>query len=156
MNNIITFKASRKKAILILIGSLCFVALGVFTPLEKPWVGWLCAAFFSLGVPASFLMLLPNAMYLRLDEEGFEMGSPFGKQKIKWDDVSSFSIGSVRGAKMIAITFSQQYKQQKFGRAVSASLSGMEGAIANSYDASLDEVLMSLKKWKERFGRGTK
>jgi hypothetical protein len=32
-------------------------------------------------------------------------------------------------------------------------MSGMEGAIANSYEASLDEVLGALTSWKSRFGK---
>lgn len=98
-------------------------------------------------------MMLPNAMYLRLDEEGFEMGSLRRTHKIKWADVEGFQIGSISGAKMIAIIYSREYESQKFGRAVAASLSGMEGAIPNSYNATLEDVLNSLNSWRVRFGR---
>lgn len=153
MNNVVTFRASRKKALLLLFGSICFVALGVWISSEKPLIGWACAAFFALHVLVSLLMMLPNAMYLRLNEEGFEVRSLIRTHKIKWTDVEGFQIGSIRGAKMIAIIYSPEYWQQQIGRAVSASLSGMAGAIPNSYDATLDEVLNALSTWRMRFGR---
>ena len=153
MTSEIVFRASRKKAALLLLGSVCFVALGVWMANEKPFIGWACAAFFSLGVPASILMMLPNVMYLRLDSEGFEMGSLRKRHKTQWKDVESFHIGSIRGAKMIAITYRQEYAEQRLSRKVAATLSGMEGAIPNSYNASLEEVANTLNAWLKRFGQ---
>jgi hypothetical protein len=151
MNESHTFRASKKKALLLLLGSLVFVALGVLMSEEKPLIGWLCAGFFGLGIPASLFMMLPNAMFLRLDREGFEMGSMFGSQKVLWAEVNGFQISSIRGAKMIEILYNENYTRQKVGRAVASAMSGMEGAIANNYNASLDEVLNTLRSWKERY-----
>src|SRR5262245_20535442 len=150
--NSLTFAASRGKALLLLLASICFVALGAWATSEKPLLGWLAVAFFGLGIPLSLLMLLPNSMYLRLDEEGFEMGSFLRKHKYKWTDVAAFEMASIRGAKMIAIAFHPDYKQQQLGRAVAASLSGMEGAISNSYNATLEEIVEALTTWKRRYG----
>ena len=153
MNNSVTFRASKLKAFLLFVGSILFVAAGVWMADEKPLIGWLCAGFFGLGIPASILMLLPNALFLRLDESGFEMGSLFGSKKLLWEEIDGFRIASIRGAKMIEILFSDTYTQQKLGRAIASSVSGMEGAIANSYDAPLDEVLAALNSWKSRYGK---
>ena len=152
MNDFRTFRASKKKAFLLLLGSLVFVAAGIWMSAEKPFLGWVCAGFFGLGIPASLFMMLPNAMFLRLDHEGFEMGSVFGGQKIRWSEVDGFHISSIRGTQMIEINFNENYTRQKIGRAVASTVSGMEGAIANSYDAPLGEVLAALNSWKERFG----
>jgi hypothetical protein len=151
MNDSHTFFASRRKAVLLLLGSILFVAGGIWMSNEKPVLGWLCAGFFALGIPASFLMMWPNAMYLRLNQEGFEMRSMFGRHMVLWSEVDGFRISSIRGAKMIEIIFNEAYTRQKLGRAVAASVSGMEGAIPNSYNASLDEVLRMLNRWKARF-----
>ena len=110
--------------------------------------------FFGLGVPISLFMLLsPNSMYLRLDAEGFEMGSFVKKTRIKWTDVEGFALGSIHGAKMIAIIYAPHYNEQKAGRAIASTLSGMEGAIANSYNAPLDEILKTLTEWRARYGQ---
>jgi hypothetical protein len=149
----VTFRASRKKALLLFLGSICFVAIGVWMSSERPLIGWGSVVFFGLGVPVSLLMLLPEAMYLRLDAEGFEIGSFLGKNRTKWDDVARFEIGSIRNTKMIAIVYARGYQGQQVGRAIASSLAGMEGAIRNSYDAPLGEILASLNAWKSRFSR---
>ena len=151
MNDSHTFRASKKKAFLLLLGSLTFVAVGIWISAEKPLLGWICAGFFGLGIPASLFMMLPNAMFLRLDPEGFEMGSVFGAKKILWSEVNGFRISSIRGVQLIEIVFNENYARQKIGRAVASTVSGMEGGIPNNYDAPLEEVLAALNSWKERF-----
>ena len=151
----LTFTASRKKAALILLASVAFVVIGYFMRLEKPFMGWACMIFFGLGIPVSLMLLFsPNSTYLRLDAEGFEMGS-FTKKKsrTKWTDVAGFELASIRGAKMIAIIYAPHYEGQKVGRAIAENLSGMEGAIPNNYNAPLDELLKTLNEWQARYGR---
>jgi len=93
-----------------------------------------------------------SSTYLRLDTDGFEMGSFVKKTRIKWTDVAGFELAAIRGAKMIAIIYAPHYEGQKMGRAVAENLSGMEGAIPNSYNAPLDEVLKTLNEWQARYG----
>jgi hypothetical protein len=150
----LTYHASRSKAALILLASVAFVVMGYFMRVEKPFVGWACMIFFGLGIPVGLMLLFsPNSTYLRLDQEGFEMGSFAQKTRIKWTDVAGFELASIRGAKMIAIIYAPHYEGQKTGRAVAENLSGMEGAIANSYDAPLAQVLKTLNEWQARYGR---
>ena len=148
-----TFVASRKKAVLILIASIAFVWLGLWLLPGAPVLGWVTVGFFSLGVPASLFSMLPSRTYLRLDEEGFEMGSFVMKQKYKWTDVAYFHLGSVSGARMIAIVFQPDYKPLRLVRRVVGTLSGVEAAIPNQYNASLEQVLEALIEWQSRFGR---
>jgi len=150
----LTFTASRSKAAFVLLASIAFVAIGYFMRLEKPFIGWACMIFFGLGIPVGLIMLFsPNSTYLRLDTDGFEMGSFVKKTRIKWTDVAGFELAAIRGAKMIAIIYAPHYEGQKMGRAVAENLSGMEGAIPNSYNAPLDEVLKTLNEWQARYGR---
>ena len=154
MGDTLTFVASRRKASLVLILSIGFVALGVWLTPEWPFLGWLSVAFFGLGIPVSLLiLLLPNSTYLRLDEEGFEMGSIIRKQKYQWTDVDDFHIRSIYGARMIAIIFNTEYRKQRFARSVAATLSGLEAAIANQYNATLEQIFEALSTWKQRHGR---
>ena len=155
MNESLTFRASRSKGLLVFILSWCFVALGFWLISEgERLFGWLSVGFFGLGIPVSLIMLLnPNAMYLRLDNEGFEMGSFIKKVYIKWTDVDGFEMRRLHHNKMIAIIYAPHYNEQKFGRAVASTLSGMEGGIANNYDAPLDDILNTLNEWQARYGR---
>lgn len=153
MTDQLTYHASRKKAAFVLLASLAFVAIGYFIRVDQPLIGWACMIFFGLGMPVGLIMLFsPNSMYLRLDPDGFEMGSFVKKTRVKWTDVAGFEPASIRGARMIAIVYAPHYEGQKMGRAVAENLSGMEGAIANSYDAPLDELLETLKEWRTRYG----
>ncbi len=150
----LTYRASRWKAVWLLLGSAAFVAIGYFLRAERPFIAWACMIFFGLGIPISLIMMFsPSSMYLRLDEEGFEMGSFVKKTRIKWTDVAGFELGSIRGAKMIAIVYAPHYEGQQIGRAVASDLSGIEGAISNSYNAPLNEVLETLNAWRARYSR---
>jgi hypothetical protein len=150
----LTFRTSRSKGFLVLVLSWCFVALGFWLVSEgERLFGWLFVGFFGLGIPASLTMMFsPNAMYLRLDPEGFEMGSFIKKVRVRWTDVRGFEMRSLYHNKMIAIIYAPHYSEQKIGRAVAATLSGMQGGIANHYDAPLDEILRTLNEWRVRYG----
>jgi hypothetical protein len=150
-NQELIYYASRTKALLLLIGSIAFVAIGWWMKEEEPLIGWLCVVFFGLGIPATLIMLLPGVMYLRLDPDGIEICTIGGKNKIRWQDVESFKIVSIRGAKMIAINYRASFTEQKVARAVAGALFGMEGAIPNIYNVSLAELERVLNQWLERF-----
>jgi hypothetical protein len=133
MTESLTFRARRAKGLLVLVLSWCFVALGI-----------------PVGL---FMIFSPNAMYLRLDQEGFEMGSLIRKLRIKWTDVRGFEMRRIHHNRMIAIIYAPHYNEQKIGRAVASTISGMEGGIANNYNASLDEIPKTLNEWRARYAQ---
>jgi hypothetical protein len=158
-NQELIYYPSRTKALLILIGSIAFVAMGWWVKEEEPLIGWLGVVLFGLGIPAALIMLLPGVMYLRLDPDGIEMCSIGRKNKIRWQDVESFKIVYVRWARaeMIAINYRASFKQ-KVALAVVGALFGQLwwGAIPvipNIYNVSLEELERVLNQWLERFGQ---
>jgi len=153
MQDELIFKASRKKALMILAISIGFVVLGVWLAPENPIIGWLCVGFFGLGIPVSLLMMRPNSAYLKLTPEGIEIVAAYRTTRIKWSEVEGFYVGSISGAKIIGVAYSPEYQKQEAGRAVASALSGMEGAIADSYTASIEDVCRTLNDWKARFDR---
>ena len=146
----VIFRGSRSKALVLLVLSVGFVFLGWWLTMEHPVLGWLCVAFFGLGIPASLFMLRPNSTYLRLDADGLDVVSMSRHLKLKWGDVDAFRMARIHGAKMIAIDYSAEYTRQKTGRAVALALAGMEGAIADHYSVPLEQVLQTLTEWKAR------
>jgi hypothetical protein len=141
MDSELIFRASPKKALLLLALSVGFVALGVWLLEKRPILGWVTIIFFSLGIPASVAVMLPGATYLRLDRQGFEIVAVFRRQKYRWSQVESFGIGSIRGNKVISIVFSPQYTGQRMGRAIASAVAGMEAAIPNHYRAPAEAIL---------------
>jgi Bacterial PH domain len=153
MDNTLTFVASRGKALRLLLLSICCVALGAWGASESPVLGWLMVALFGLGILVSLLlMFLPSFAHLRLDEEGFEVGSIFRSRKYRWSDVVDFRIESIPGANMIAIIFHPEYKQQP-GRTVASTLSGIDAAIPDQYNATLEQILEALTDWRQCYGQ---
>lgn len=150
MDTPVIFLGSRKKALMVLALSIGFVFLGSWLTTENPVLGWLCIAFFALGIPASLFMLRPNSTYLKLDADGIDVVSMSRHHKLKWVDVDAFRMARIHGAKMIAIEYSEEYTKQRAGRAVALALAGMEGAIADHYSAPLEQVLQTLNEWKAR------
>ena len=141
---------SRAKSALLLLGSIGFVALGVWMSGDKPVLGWVCAGFFALGIPVSLAMLLTDKFSLRLDAEGLEMASPINTTRIRWQDIARFELGQIKGARMIAIRYREHYRGQRLGRQVAEAMAGMEGAIPNNYAMPLPELLAELRKWHAR------
>jgi len=145
--------ASRKKAFVLLLGSLAFVAVGVFILKQNPWVAWLTMGFFGLGIPVSLLMLVSDRVYLKLTPEGLETSSLFNQKRlVRWHDVAGFRMGLVQNARMIEIVYRPGYTEQAALRKVASAMAGMEGAIANSYVLPLDRLLERLNEWHARHG----
>ncbi len=110
MEQTVYFHASKKKAALLLAGSIGFVLLGYWLRNDSPIVGWASMLFFGLGIPVSLFILFSKRIYLLLDNQGFEMASPIKTVRIGWQDVVGFDLVSMTGAKMIAIHYREGYK----------------------------------------------
>lgn len=113
---------------------------------ESAFAGWSGLAIFGLGIAVSLLMFIPNIIYLSLDDEGLEVGSPVWEHRVAWKDVQSFEVVRILGIEMIAIRYRNEYKNQNFMVKANTATAGVEGAILNLYAASLDEILGSLRE----------
>jgi len=153
MQQELIYRASIKKALFVLVVSICFVTVGLWMSTENPVVGRFFACFFAVGIPVSLLMMRPNSTYLRLDQSGFEIVTIFRRYALKWSEVEAFHLVKLSSAKAIGIVYSPEYTKQRTCRAVSSALSGVEGAIADQYCAPLQEICQTLNTWRERFGR---
>lgn len=91
-------------------------------------------------------MFIPNIIYLSLDDEGLEVGSPVWEHRVAWKDVQSFEVVRILGIEMIALRYRSEYKNQNFMVKANTATAGVEGAILNLYAASLDEILGSLRE----------
>jgi hypothetical protein len=88
MESQVVFRGSLKKALMVLLISVGFVVLGAWATTERPVIGWLCIAFFGLGIPASLLMMRPNSTYLKLDADGIDIVNMWRHFKLKWSEVA--------------------------------------------------------------------
>jgi hypothetical protein len=157
-NDVIVVGANRKKAVFLLFAALAFVAMGVAMIVngEHVLAGWACALFFGLGIPLSIYRLTPGAGELKIDRQGIEIKTLFKPMTLAWADVNAFYVGSVTtgssNTKMIGIEYSPSYTKLAIGRRISASLTGMQGAIPNSFNRSAEEVCALLNHAKQEWG----
>ena len=74
MNTIdeLTLYPTKTKHFMLLLISLAFTAIGIWMGIDGKWMGFLCAAFFGLGILIFIIQLLPGSSYLRLYKDEFE------------------------------------------------------------------------------------
>lgn len=137
-----TFYVGQTRYVYRLFGCIGFVGVGYLIR-DETLYGWASMIFFGLLIPVYLASIfLPKSTYLRLDPEGFEIASFFGKKRTKWIDVQdfgfekSFIIGAVKWIRILK----------------APHLHEAEGRIENIYDAPLMEIMDALKRWHERYG----
>lgn len=158
-NETLIFEGNRKKAVLLLLASAAFVSIGIFL-IGKEDAKWILfiIGFFGLCLLVSIYMLIPGTIRLKIDRSGIEMKTLFKPMKLVWSDIDGFYVGKIQvglsSTKMIGIQFSDSYKKLKTGRKLSASLTGMEGALPNHFNKSAEELCEILNRYKQQWGRG--
>jgi hypothetical protein len=146
-----TLRPSRGKALLMLLIGVVFTASGILMVRDGRTMGWFVLIFFALCTVIFVTLLLPNAAYLRLSPEGFEIRSIFRSFRNKWSDVTSFHAGRVGLNPMVLITFAPSYAVGRKARAVSSALTGGEGGLPDTYGRSAKELAALLNEWRARY-----
>lgn len=114
--NKVEFHSNKKKAFLLLIGSLIFVILGVYlilnaenmtgfrasNPLLIKFAGIASVLFFGLGIYVSIKQLLKNKLMLIIDKNGINV-NPQKSKYIKWSDIEGFAEIKINSVKIIII-----------------------------------------------------
>ena len=102
--------SSKKKSLLLLIGSIIFVALGsclalgVFDAnMYKRVIGALGVVFFGLGIYVAIKQLIKNKLMLVIDEVGVNINPSKSDEKILWQNIKGFPILNISGTKIIII-----------------------------------------------------
>ncbi|MFA9440720.1 hypothetical protein ACDA63_13875 [Uliginosibacterium sp. sgz301328] len=148
------FARSRRKALKVLIMGIGMTALSAWLIARHPWVGWI-GSIAGAGASLAILWMAvrPDSLALRLDEQGFATlrgGRP--TQVTRWSDIEGFGFVRLHGSRMIGVVYRPGYQHQRAARGVVRALAGVEGAIGDHYEVSLDEVLNERVSWHKRYG----
>ncbi|MGC4130343.1 MAG: STM3941 family protein [Bergeyella sp.] len=114
--NKIEIYSDKKKAFLLLIGSIVFVVLGIWlfadaeniknpflkNPLLIKIVGTASILFFGFGIYVAVKQLFRNKLMLIIDENGINV-NPSKNEFIKWIDIEGFSEIKINSVKIIII-----------------------------------------------------
>jgi hypothetical protein len=138
---------SRKKTILLLLGSLVFVAGGVFAPT----VGYWADVFFAM-CSIAFVAMLFRPYRLTLDNEGLTLsGGLRSPWKIAWRDVDRFFVSNPRlGVTIINFNYSANASKKPRGAAFARTLTGADAALPSQWPQADAAVVEMLNEYREQ------
>jgi hypothetical protein len=145
------FISSRRKTVLMLLGSLSFVAIAFFLPGPPDRTLFWSGVFFS-ACSAVFIVLLLRPQRLVLNDEGLLLSGGLQRSptKIAWRDVSEFFIVPIRpGTSMIGFNYANALNRPR-GAAFSRRISGADGAISGVWPGSKKALVDQLNAYRER------
>ena len=150
----VTYPASRRKMLMLLVVSLAFVAIGIVmlrNPAERLMAG-LCTGFFGLGAVVALINMHPRASCLTLSEQGFEFSSLFRRHFVAWSDVTDFVPIRMNGNAMVGFFYGASRKNAPALRHVSSFIAGIEAALPDTYGHSNIELAKLLNELRARYG----
>ncbi len=114
-----------------------------------PYVGWLCAGFFGLGVPILALRLFEHAPQVEIGSAGIRVAQ-WSDAVIPWSEIGRVSVWSYQGQRQIILHL---HRPEAFpGRGIAAKLSAANrmltgGDISISLagtDGSFDDAMAAI------------
>jgi hypothetical protein len=141
-------RPSRRQAVLLFAVCAAFAGAGVGMVRDEASGGWFVLLFFGLGTIVALIQLLPGASYLRLTVTGFSVRTMYRTHSYEWSDVRRFEVGEVGPDRRVVFDFAGHYDKKATGRAVASALAGAEGALADNYGRTAEDLARLLNDWK--------
>lgn len=108
-NREIVLRSRRSKYLRSLISAIVFTLFGLKLVMQThSTVGWIIAVVFGFAAIASFIPVLPNQSYLKLDKYGFTIRSMFQTIKIRWSEVENFEAAKRYHKKTVIYSFDKK------------------------------------------------
>ena len=147
-------KNSRWKYVLLLIGSIGFVAAGIWIVVHGGSFGWVPILFFGSGIPIFIWQIADARPRLIIDEHGV-LDRTLGVGHIAWSDIKAAYVRSINGNDFICLELknAEKYSQKlsKVKRAMAAANRGLGFTDFNlnlsGVDAKTDEVFELIMKY---------
>lgn len=103
---LIIIKSSKLEYFLLLVGSLGFVAAGIFIlnhgNSTDSWIGWMAIIFFGSGIPLFGWQLADSRPRLVIDEQGI-LDRTLGVGIIPWSEITGAYLRSIQGNSFICL-----------------------------------------------------
>jgi len=145
-----TLYPGKFKNIFLLLISIIFTVGGIFMLMDGETFGWFVSGFFGICLIVAIIGLLPNANYLKLDKNGFEMCTLFKKSAYRWEDIQLFRSGKVHVKTMVMFNFSEDFQKHKTMRKVNAKIAGKEGALPDTYGLKAEELADLMNDYRQK------
>lgn len=168
----LVLRPSKRKWLLILLGSAAFVLVGALmiraggsvprAPFgDARFWGVVCVIFFGLGIPLSLAQLLTARSSLKLTPVAFTISTLVGGSRtVPWSDVSSFKAEVVvyrawplKPMKMVRFDYGPTHPVNERMRALARSVSGHDAVLPDTYGMSAEDLAVLMDGWRARYGR---
>ncbi|WP_172717038.1 hypothetical protein [Neorhizobium sp. T6_25] len=143
---------SRKKTILLLLGSLVFVAVSWSLPDERFYLRLFGVALFSANA-IIFVLMLVRPSRLSLDQDGLSLSGGFrlSPMKIAWRDVEGFVVRRAQpGTSLIGFNYSVHASSKPRGAAFSRGSTGVDGGLPGGWSMSDIALVDMLNAYREQ------
>lgn len=110
-------------------------------------------ALFGAGALVSFIMLLPNSVYLQLTPAGFTVRTLLKRKDYRWEEVEEFRPGVFRGTQWVVFTLSPHGKAGRTEsrlKSLNKAISGGDDNLPDTYGMSAEDLAELMNGWKEK------
>jgi hypothetical protein len=147
MSKMKVYRTSRRKLAAGVVACAAFAYAGTFMLSERPLWGWAAILFFGAVAFIALVGLFMGWSSLRLGRKGFEISSPFKCTRFFWDEIQPLKIAKIKQARVIAVNYVPGIGKQS----VSREMNGMDLAIGNTYNVSLQQLCKTMNEWRSRY-----
>jgi hypothetical protein len=147
MSNMKVYRTSRRKLAVAIVACAAFVYAGTFMLSGRPHLGWAVILVFGAVAFIALVGVFTGGSSLRLGRKGFEISSPFKCTRFYWDEIEPLEIVKIKKTRVIAVSYFLGTGKQSVSRATT----GMDLAIGNTYNGSLQELCETMNEWRSRY-----
>jgi hypothetical protein len=121
------------------------VAISLWMGRSGQWLGYVCAAFFGLGIAIAILQFIPGTSYLLIERDGLTVRNLYRNRHIAWQDVAEFFVVKMKSkgittATLVAFNYSTTYDRTGFRRRLAKALGHCEGYLPDIYGQNAAEL----------------
>jgi hypothetical protein len=133
-----------------LYAALCaaFTFIGALMIRDGVGAGWFVGGFFGLGTLIFVAVLMPGAASLRLTRDGFHVRSLWRGHFTPWSAITGFRVARIARRSMVAFDFTDPGAHR--GAGFARALTGVEGALPDSYGMSVERLAALMNAWREQ------
>jgi hypothetical protein len=143
----VTLNASRRKWSAILLFSALFAVGGIWELLDGDAKGWFVFAVFGSSAIVAATAMLPGANALTLKGDCFETTSLFRGNRVRWNDVSGFTVISF-ASKLVGYDHAGM-DTRRLAKANTA-LFGRNAGLPDTYGLSHEQLASLMTRWRDR------
>jgi hypothetical protein len=146
----VTLYPSRKKWLLVLVGSALFAVGGFWMIKTGDGRGWLVLIFFGLAAVVAAAAMLPGAGGLALDRDGFEATNLFRRHRTLWQDSTGFQAARIPPARQMWVVYDDVTQSTRSIAKFNVGIVGRNAALPDTYGLSADDLAQLMTQWRKR------